>query len=103
MEQKGRWVITQVRNKMGSYVDARKVRVPRDMVLKMRRQPMAGAIGRIQWGPEDEVLRAGEGVKSGQQVLDGGPELGGSVTESSSSISPRGDEKMVDIDWVSLF
>ena len=110
--EKARWVVTEVRNKMGIYVDARKVRAPKDMTLRFGQGPALGvgkmkaevaqsslsSLGVATFYAPPQVpslgLQGSGGVVGVAQVQRVTPPLAG---------PPVGvDDKMVDIDWVCL-
>ena len=124
--EKARWVVTEVRNKMGIYVDARKVRAPKDMTLRFGQSPPLGVgqgppvrVGKMKaeaaqsslsslgpvtfFVPPQSLGRqgasAGAGANAGINVA---PAQANTIITPPASQpgSGGGDDKMVDIDWV---
>ncbi len=109
--EKARWVVTEVRNKMGIYVDARKVRAPKEMMLRFGQGPPLG-VGKMKGGAElaqsslgaatlfappmaPAAVRQAAGVAAGVAPPQG--------KANAAPVAPMMDDKMVDIDWVCLF
>ena len=110
--EKARWVVTEVRNKMGIYVDARKVRAPMDMTLRFGQGPPL-RIGKMKAGTELAQSSLGAATFYAPPMTPslGGKQVVGGMTQppqGSAQVAPvtgppMGDGRMVDIDWVCLF
>ncbi len=107
--EKARWVVTEVRNKMDIYVDARKVRAPKDMTLRFGQGPPL-RIGKMKAGTEMAQSSLGAATffaspiapsLGGKQVMSGvAQQPQGSAQVAPVAGPPMGDDRMVDIDWV---
>jgi hypothetical protein len=105
---KARWVVTEVRNKMGIYVDARKVRAPKEMMLRFRQGPALG-VGKMKGGAELAQSSLGAATFYAPPMAPTAVRqtAGGAVAQpyeksNAAPVAPMVDDKMVDIDWVCL-
>ena len=106
---KARWVVTEVRNKMGIYLDARQVRAPKGMVMSPGpSQPVK--VGKIK-APEAELPQSSFGIQTffvapgATAGLNRAADIGVAKPQgpvNDAHVALMADEKMVDIDWVCL-
>lgn len=113
-DQKGRWILTEIRDKTMIYQSARKLRAPTGLVDRLGQQP--------SWKPETQIdtrpsvdkmqqlnpstVEFSEGHVAGDvlysQRVQGNPEPTYSPENISLPTPPVNDDRMIDIDWVSV-
>lgn len=116
-DQRGRWVMTEVRDKMGIYIASRKVLAPSRMLERIGNQSTRSgntssasppaAVGKVQQGNEGIAYGYAAGATSqhtpGPATLrSDAPPLSGPAPQATMSVSApsiQGD-KTIDIDWV---
>ncbi|KAI4230308.1 MAG: hypothetical protein L6R36_000119 [Xanthoria steineri] len=115
-DQRGRWVMTEVRDKMGIYIASRKVLAPSRMLERIGNQSTRSgntssasppaAVGKVQQGNEGIAYGYAAGATSqhtpGPATLrSDAPPLSGPAPQATMSVSApsiQGD-KTIDIDW----
>ena len=109
---KARWIVTEVRNKMGIYLDARQVRAPKGMAMmspSLSPSPSQPAkVGKMQAAPSG-LMQSSLGVQT-FFVAPGVPKQAVDISVSKpqgpvqvAHVAPMAEDKVVDIDWVCLF
>ncbi len=93
---------------MGIYVDARKVRAPKEMMLRFRQGPALG-VGKMKGGAELAQSSLGAATFYAPPMAPTAVRqtAGGAVAQpyeksNAAPVVPMVDDKMVDIDWVCL-
>lgn len=115
-DQKGRWVMTEIRDKMGLYIASRKVMAPSSLLERIGSQYSASgsttsasppiSVGKVSQGSIDpaygipattaQPARGPEGYKPDPPAFNGAaPPVGVPLTAA-----PMQAEKIIDIDWV---
>ena len=114
-EQKGRWILTEVRDKTRIYASARKVRAPTGLVDRLVQQPSRNIDVTIDMRPTREKVRQfdpypanlSQGLAAGDagySTGDADPKhfnIGHFPERVPMPMPPLNVDRMIDIDWVS--
>ncbi|KAI4250965.1 MAG: hypothetical protein L6R42_008554 [Xanthoria sp. 1 TBL-2021] len=115
-DQRGRWVMTEIRDKMGIYIASRKVMAPSSMLERIGNQSTRSgntssasppaAVGKVQQGNGDFAYGYAPGVTSqhtqGPETLrSDAPPFSGPAPQAAMPVSapPIQGDKTIDIDW----
>lgn len=118
-DQKGRWILTEIRDKTMTYQSARKIRAPTGLVDRLGQQPSRKSetpldnrpsMGKVQ-SFNSSIVELSQGHITGDALY--GPKM--NVNKVQGNAEPRyspenialptppvNDDRMVDIDWVSV-
>lgn len=119
-EQKGRWILTEVRDRVEILASTRKVRAPTGLVDRLGQQPLQksdvpsdpwASLGKMQHfssssndlsqiaNTRDEHLGKSLKLSNMQEI----PQPAYSKEKNQMPIPPANDDRMIDIDWVNSY